>query len=94
MPLIFFYQIKPSESSTGQYHRLTPKNPQPHHQANEFINFLADNDIDDDDRKYVENYLSIVNEISNQYETKYFEENGVHTEAYWFDYLKELITEE
>ena len=27
-------------------------------------------------------------------EEKYFEENGVHTEAYWFDYLRELITEE
>ena len=51
-------------------------------------------DIDDKDRKYVENYLAIVNEISDQYETKYFEENGVHTEGYWFDYLKELITEE
>ena len=59
-----------------------------------FTNFLEDKDIDDDDRKYVENYLSIVNEISNQYETKYFKENGVHTEGYWFDYLKELITEE
>ena len=58
-----------------------------------FTNFLADKDIDDDDRKYVENYLSIVNEISNQYETKYFKENGVHTETYWFDYLRELITE-
>ena len=46
------------------------------------------------DRKYVENYLSIIKEISNQYETKFFEENGVHTEAYWFDYLRELITEE
>ena len=60
----------------------------------EFTNYLADKDIDDDDRKYVENYLSIIKEISNQYETKYFEENGVHTEGYWFDYLKELITEE
>ena len=60
----------------------------------EFTNYLADKDIDDDDRKYVENYLSIIKEISNQYETKYFEENGVHTEGYWFDYLRELITEE
>ena len=60
----------------------------------EFTNFLELNDIQDDDRKYVENYLSIIKEISNQYETKYFEENGVHTEAYWFDYLRELITEE
>ena len=60
----------------------------------EFTEFLAYSDIDDKDRKYVENYLAIVNEISNQYETKYFEENGVHTEGYWFDYLKELITEE
>ncbi len=60
----------------------------------EFTNYLKDNDIDDDDRKYVENYLSIIKEISNQYETKYFEENGVHTEGYWFDYLRELITEE
>ena len=59
----------------------------------EFTNYLADKDIDDDDRKYVENYLSIIKEISNQYETKYFEENGVHTEGYWFDYLRELITE-
>ena len=60
----------------------------------EFTEFLAYSDIDDKDRKYVENYLSIINEISNQYETKYFEENGAHTEAYWFDYLRELITEE
>ena len=60
----------------------------------EFTNYLADKDIDDDDRKYVKNYLSIIKEISNQYETKYFEENGVHTEGYWFDYLRELITEE
>ena len=60
----------------------------------EFTNFLADKDIDDDDSKYVENYLSIIKEISNQYEAKYFEENGVHTEGYWFDYLRELITEE
>ena len=60
----------------------------------EFTNYLADKDIDDDDRKYVENYLSIIKEISNQYETKYFEENGVHTEDYWFDYLKKLITEQ
>jgi len=60
----------------------------------EFTNYLAEKDIDDDDRKYVENYLSIIKEISNQYETKYFEENGVHTEGYWFDYLRELITEE
>ena len=60
----------------------------------EFTNYLADKDIDDCDRKYVENYLSIIKEISNQYETKYFEENGVHTEGYWFDYLRELITEE
>ena len=60
----------------------------------EFINYLADNDIDDKDRKYIEGYLSIIKKISNQYETKYFEENGVHTEAYWFDYLRELITEE
>ena len=60
----------------------------------EFTEFLAYSDIDDKDRKYVENYLSIINEISNQYETKYFEENGVHTEGYWFDYLKELITQE
>ena len=60
----------------------------------EFTNYLADKDIDDDDRKYVENYLSIIKEISNQYEAKYFEENGVHTEAYWVDYLRELITEE
>ena len=60
----------------------------------EFTNYLADKDIDDDDRKYVENYLSIIKEISNQYEAKYFEENGVHTEGYWFDYLRELITEE
>ena len=60
----------------------------------EFINFLADNDIDDDDRKYVENYLSIIKQINNQYESKYFEENGVHSEGYWFDYLRELITEE
>ena len=59
----------------------------------EFTNFLADNNIDDNDRKYVENYLSIIKEISNQYETKYFEENGVHTEAYWVDYFRELITE-
>ena len=59
----------------------------------EFTNFLADNDIDDNYRKYVENYLSIIKQISNQYETKYFEENGVHTEAYWFDFLRELITE-
>ena len=60
----------------------------------EFTNYLADKDIDDDDRKYVENYLSIIKEISNQYEAKYFEENGVHTEGYWFNYLRELITEE
>ena len=60
----------------------------------EFTEFLAYSDIDDKDRKYVENYLSIINEISNQYETKYFKENGVHTEGYWFDYLRELITEE
>ena len=59
----------------------------------EFTNFLELSDIDDSDRKYVENYLSIIKEISNQYETKYFKENGVHTEAYWFDYLRELITE-
>ena len=60
----------------------------------EFTNFLALSDIDNDDRRYVENYLSIIKEISNQYEIKFFEENGVHTEAYWFDYLRELITEE
>ena len=60
----------------------------------EFTNYLADKDIDDGDRKYVENYLSIIKEISNQYEAKYFEENGVHTEGYWFDYLRELIIDE
>ena len=59
----------------------------------EFTNFLELSDIDDDDRSYVENYLSIIKEINNHYESKYFEENGMHTEGYWFDYLKELITE-
>ena len=60
----------------------------------ELTEYLIDNDMQDDDRQYTEKYLSIIKEISNQYETKYFEENGVHTEAYWFDYLRELITEE
>ena len=59
----------------------------------EITEYLSDNDMQDDDRQYVENYLSIVKEISNQYETKYFEENGVHTEGYWFDYYKKLLNE-
>ena len=59
----------------------------------EITEYLSDNDMQDDDRQYVENYLSIVKEISNQYETKYFEENGIHTEGYWFDYYKKLLNE-
>ena len=53
----------------------------------EFTEYLSDNDIQDDDRQYVENYLSKIKEISKQYEAKYFEENGVHTESYWLDIL-------
>ena len=59
----------------------------------EITEYLSDNDMQDDDRQYTEKYLSIVKEISNQYETKYFEENGIHTEGYWFDYYKKLLNE-
>ena len=59
----------------------------------ELTEYLSDNDIEDDDKQYTEKWLSKIKEISKQYEAKYFEENGVHTESYWLDYYIKLITE-
>ena len=60
----------------------------------EMTEYLSDNDIDNYDKQYTEKWLSMIKEISKQYETIYFEENGIHTESYWLDYYIKLITEE